>query len=182
MPIPRVLPADTPSSPALVEAARRGSHEALATLYTRHGAELLRLAYRLTGSRTDAEDVLQDVFVGLPEALQRYDERGSLLPWLRRVTARTALMRRRRADRRQEVPLDDLATVPDTDERAATRTLIEGALATIPEALRAVFVLKEMEGHSHAEIAVMLGIRRGTSEVRLHRAIRLLRHALRNLR
>lgn len=182
MPIPLVLSAQTPDSPALVSAARRGDAEALATLYTRHGAQLLRLAYRLTGSRADAEDVLQDVFVGLPEALRRYDERGSLPQWLRRVTARVALMRRRRIDRRSEVPLDDLATTTDDEQRAMTRALLERALAGLPDALRVVFVLREMEGHSHAEIAEILGIRRGTSEVRLHRAIRLLRTALRGAR
>jgi RNA polymerase sigma-70 factor (ECF subfamily) len=58
------------------------------------------------------------------------------------------------------------------------REALERALATLPDALRSVFVLKEVEGYSHSEIADLLGIRRGTSEVRLLRAIRRLRQEL----
>jgi RNA polymerase sigma-70 factor (ECF subfamily) len=61
---------------SLIAEARTGSPDALAGLYLEHGAALFRLAYRLVGTREDAEDVVHDVFVGLPEALQRYEERG----------------------------------------------------------------------------------------------------------
>src|SRR5260370_30598752 len=91
---------------ALVDGARGGSPEPLAALYRAHGGALYRLAYRLTGSREDAEDVLHDVFVGLPEALGRYEERGNLPGWLQRVTARVALGRVRSRKRRSEVPLE----------------------------------------------------------------------------
>jgi RNA polymerase sigma-70 factor (ECF subfamily) len=182
MPLTLLVPRATPTPTELVEAARAGHAEALATLYTRHGADLLRLGYRLTGSAADAEDVLQDVFVGLPEALRRYEERGDLPAWLRRVTARTALMRRRRMSQRGEVPLDGSVAAPDVVGHAAEQMILQRVVDTLPEALRVVLVLKVMEGYSHAEIATMLGIRRGTSEVRLYRAIRRLRSALRNSR
>src|SRR5437016_13910873 len=97
-------------SPAsLIAEARAGSPDALSALYLEHGAALFRLAYRLVGAREDAEDVVHDVFVGLPEALRRYEERGSFAAWLRRVTARVALMRLRSRKRRREVSLDDAA-------------------------------------------------------------------------
>src|SRR3954468_10447011 len=91
----------------LVARARGGSGDALSELYSLYGRVLMALAYRLTRSRADAEDVLHDVFLGLPEALSRYEERGSLEPWLKRVTARVALSRRRSADRKREVALDE---------------------------------------------------------------------------
>jgi RNA polymerase sigma factor (sigma-70 family) len=81
---------------------------------------LFRLAYRLVGAREDAEDVVHDVFVGLPEALGRYEERGSFGGWLKRVTARVALMRLRSGKRRREVGLDSAAgrtEPPETAER-----------------------------------------------------------------
>src|SRR2546426_12014227 len=78
-------------SEAQIDAARTGDPEALASLYRTHGAVLYRLAYRLTGTAQDAEDVVHDVFVGLPKALGRYEERGSFASWLKRVTARVAL-------------------------------------------------------------------------------------------
>src|SRR2546428_6884289 len=96
-----------------IDGARRGDPEALASLYRSHGAVLWRLAYRLTGTRQDAEDVVHDVCVGLPEALRRYEERGSFAGWLKRVTARVALMRLRARRRRREEAIDE--TLPTTD-------------------------------------------------------------------
>src|SRR6185436_9776510 len=91
----------------LVVRAREGDAGALSELYARHGQTLMALAYRITGSRDDAEDVLQDVFLGLPEALRRYEERGTFESWLKRTTARVALSRVRRRERAREVDFDD---------------------------------------------------------------------------
>src|SRR5438128_12595842 len=89
-------------SSASIAEARAGSPNALSALYLEHGAALFRLAYRLVGAREGAEDVVHDVFVGLPDALRRYEERGSFAAWLKRVTARVALMRLRSGKRRRE--------------------------------------------------------------------------------
>ncbi|HEX8245674.1 MAG TPA: sigma-70 family RNA polymerase sigma factor [Longimicrobium sp.] len=166
----------------LIDAARAGSADALAALYTAHAQPVFALAWRLTGSRADAEDVLHDVFVGLPEALRRYAERGSFGAWLRRVAARTALMRLRSGRRRREVDLEQAGerSVEPADG-GAVRDLWR-AVAELPDGLRAVFVLKEVEGHTHAEVASLLGITPGASEVRLHRALRKLRERLEDSR
>jgi RNA polymerase sigma factor (sigma-70 family) len=94
--------------------ARLGEAEALAALYHRHGQQLFGLAWWLTGSHADAEDVVQDLFVGLPEALRRYEERGRLEAWLRAVVVRLVLMRKRAERRRREVVLlpDDVRSAP----------------------------------------------------------------------
>src|SRR6266487_1253667 len=101
-----------PQSADLVGGVRNGDPAALGLLYDAFGAGLFRLAYRLTGTREDAEDVVHDVFVGLPEALTRYEERGRLGAWLRRVTARVALMRLRGQARRRETGFEDVAELP----------------------------------------------------------------------
>src|SRR6266436_7497886 len=101
------------SSASLIAEARAGSPNALSALYLEHGVALFRLAHRLVGAREDAEDVVHDVFVGLPEALGRYEERGSFGGWLKRVTARVALMRLRARNRRREVAME--VTLPTTD-------------------------------------------------------------------
>jgi RNA polymerase sigma-70 factor (ECF subfamily) len=146
-------------------------------LYRRYGARVYRIAYRLTGRPEDAEDVLQDVFLGLPEALRSYAARGSFAGWLHRVAARTALMRLRSARRRRETPL--AASRPALPAAGVVdRLAIEAAMASLPEPLRIVFVLREIEGYSHAEIGELLGIRAGASKVRLHRARRALRGLL----
>jgi RNA polymerase sigma-70 factor (ECF subfamily) len=163
---------------ALAAAARTGDARALAALYHRYSRSLMAVAYRLLSSREDAEDVLHDVFVGLPEALRKYDERGRLQPWLTRVTARVALSRLRmeRAERVVDVQPDVMAN----PSRTAPEELIalDTAIASLAPSLRAVLVLKEIEGFSHAEIAAMLGISKGASEVRLHRALVALRATL----
>ena len=161
----------------LVAAARRGEAGALAALYHSHGGAVFRLAYRLTGTREDAEDVVHDVFVGLPEALRRYEERGALESWLKRVTARVALMRLRQRERRREVNLDAVAGHRSQEPQGGQSGLQE-AVDALPDGLRSVLVLKEIEGYSHGEVAALLGISEGASRVRLLRAIRSLRRLL----
>ena len=173
-PRPRVVPNQSDT----IARARTGSPDAIGRLFVEHADGLLRLAFRLTASNADAEDVVQDVFVGLPEALRHYEERGSFDAWLKRITVRCALMRMRSAARRPHMTLDDAqqlrATTPDLDARMS----IDRALEQLTPNLRSVFVLHEVEGYSHIEIGSLLGIRPGTSEVRLFRARTLLRATL----
>jgi RNA polymerase sigma-70 factor (ECF subfamily) len=150
----------------------------MAMLYHRHAREMLAVAFRVLQSRADAEDVVHDVFVGLPEALRRYEERGALGAWLRKVTARVALMRLREESAHRTEPLDDRRAAAGGGVSRDETLTIERALQRLSPGLRAVLVLKEIEGFSHAEIAGMLDISVGASEVRLHRALRTLRAML----
>ena len=165
---------------SVIARTREGEPSALAELYSRYSGLLMRLAWRLTRSKEDAEDVLHDVFVGLPEALRHYDERGAFESWIKRVTARVALSSIRARQATRELPLDDYPLIQsaDTADSEAGSAPIQRAVDSLPESMRLVFVLKVMEGHSHAEISSLLGINRGTSEIRLHRAVRALRLAL----
>jgi RNA polymerase sigma-70 factor, ECF subfamily len=182
---PRIPPMNSLSAPVLHSDAllasriREGEMQALDLVFERYATQLLRLATRLTGSEADGEDVVQDVFVGLPLALRRYEERGQFGPWIRRVTTRTALMRLRRVGTRGEVSLDGVGEPEQPQRMEIERIGLERAIAALPESLRVVFVLREVEGHSHAEIAALLGISRSASEVRLHRAVQRLRLLLR---
>lgn len=177
MPLPEELAIDTDRT--LLERAALGSQDALATLFERHSADVHRVAHRLTMSADDAEDIVQDVFIGLPEALSAYSGSGDFGLWLRKVAVRTALMRMRSSRRRAATA--DRATA---GKQAAMsnfildRMAIETALLALPEELRLVFMLSDIEGYSHSEIGNLLGIRAGTSEVRLHRARRKLRALL----
>jgi len=162
---------------SLIAEARAGSPDALSALYLEHGGAVFRLAYKLVGAREDAEDIVHDVFVGLPEALRRYEERGRFVGWLKRVTARVALMRLRSRKRRREVALDS-ATAQAEQPAPSERDGLQAAVSTLPDHLRAVLVLKEIEGYAHAEIAELLGISEGASRVRLTRALKRLRNEL----
>jgi len=170
------------SEAQLVQRVRKGDAEALGALFDLHGESVYRLAYRLLGTREDAEDTVQDVFCGLAFALARYEEQGVFAAWLGRVTARTALLRLRAVRRH-----DALAAF-DAEALAATRTMpgdivlrmtLDASLSALPDRLRAVFVLRMIEGYSHEEIAATLLITVSASRVRLHRAVQHLQQALR---
>ena len=168
------------SDAELIERLKAGDKAAIDPLYWRYAPGLLRIASHLTGSFDDAEDVVQDVFVGLERALRRYTEAGNFERWLRRVTIRVALSRQRLSRARGEVDLPPTlaSPLPNDADSLTDRMNIETAIAALPNHLREVFVLRELEDYSHTEIGQMLGIRRGTSEVRFFRAIRLLRAQL----
>jgi RNA polymerase sigma-70 factor (ECF subfamily) len=164
--------------PEVIAAARRGSLDAVGELYRQHADMVYSLAYRMLAAEDDASDVLQDVFVGLPHALRSYSEQGRFESWLKRVVVRTCLMRMRTKKRRREgadTELMDVSTrTPDVVERIA----LERALKQMPEQFRSVFVLREIEGYSHGEIAELLGISAANSATRLSRAWTLLRKEL----
>ena len=180
-PLPlHVNPGDLTS---LLARTAAGDDDALAALFRRYGEDVYATALRLSRSPDDADDVVQDVFIGLPEALRRYEERGQFDAWLCRVTTRTTLMRLRDARRTLALPPDA------TDSRGSplsdvieTRLTIERAMAELTPAAREIVVRREVEGRSHTEIAGVLGISRNNSEVRLFRALRQLRSFLRNSR
>ena len=164
----------------LVKGARDGQPDAIAGLYDLYGKTVYGVALRLSNSETDAEDVVQDVFIGLGRSLASFEGRGSLEGWIKRVTSRTALMRLRRQRARNEISID--AGIPHWSASVGSsptdRLTLERALAGLPDELRAVFVLKEIEGYSHREIGEMLGIKPGTSKIRLHRARQELRRSI----
>ena len=134
----------------LVQRARLADAAALEALYERFGRDVYRIAYRLTQSEEDAEDVLQDVFAGLPEALRTYQGRGALGDWLRMVVTRRSLMVLRQKRRRREVSLDGTVGHQPIEraEPVVDRVALQRALARLPDPLRAVFVLKEI-GRAH---------------------------------
>jgi RNA polymerase sigma-70 factor (ECF subfamily) len=164
----------------LVDRIRSGDADALGLLYDQQAPRLLRVAWRLVGERAEAEDVLHDLFVGLPEALRRYTDEGRLDAWLVRCVVRLSLMRLRIERRRGEhVPLDALLPSGQVSPalRAEVREL-EEAIAALPVGLRTVFLLRQVEGFSHEEIAETLGISEGNSRVRLTRALGHLQQRL----
>lgn len=171
-----------PISARLITAARDGDPAALERLYVRFSGSLYAVAYHLLRDRDDAQDVLHDVFLGLPEALIEYDERGQLEAWLKTLTVRASLMALRATRRRHELPFDDLPghAVETAPPSTIDLVALDRALGRLPETLREVFVLKVVEGYSHEEIATLLGISIGASRVNLHRARQELERRLRS--
>lgn len=169
-----------PSTDGLIARVRAGDADGLTELFRTYGQQVYETALRITGSSDEAEDVVQDVFIGLPEALPGYRGDGPLGAWIRRLATRTALLRLRHAKRRRRWHRRAAQSAPSSEEPPAVsaRLTLQWGLRRMPDELRVVFVLKEVEGYSHAEIAALLGISEGASAVRLHRARRFLRERL----
>ena len=168
---------------SLLERTQANDMPALGALFTEYGDMVHRSALRLTGSRPDAEDVTQEVFIRLPGALRGFTGTASNFPgWLRRVAVRQALMHLRSGRRRREVSVESVSALTMPATGSLDRLTIDAALARLSDEHRTVFLLKEVEGYDHAEIAELLGISTANSEVRLHRARRQLRDLLRGSR
>jgi RNA polymerase sigma factor (sigma-70 family) len=167
-------------TPALLRRVRAGEWDARSVVFDRFGKVVFDTAYRLTQDRDDAQDVVQEVFLGLPGALGSYEGRGSFEGWLRRVTTRRALMLLRSQRQKREVPIErsPSATGAKPPDRVEDRLALEDGISSLSEYQRIVFVLKEIEGYSHAEIAKLLSISSLASRSRYHRALKRLREYL----
>ena len=166
-----------------IERTRLGDREALGELFVEFGDDVFRSALRLTGGTADAEDVTQDVFVRLPTAIAGFTGTSAMFgAWIRRVAVRQALMHLRSGRRRREVTVEGVANLFAATDDTVGRLTIDAALQRLSDEHRLVFLLKEVEGYEHREIAELLDISVANSEVRLHRARRELRELLRGSR
>ena len=157
----------------LLKRAQAGEADALAKLYQRFGNMVFRTAYRFMRNSADADDVLQDVFLGLSTAIAKYEGRGNFEGWLKKVTVRTSLMKLRKRRLRREMSIDHAGPITALPKEMPTedQILFEAAVATLTEEQREVFVMRAIEGYSHAEIGDMLGISSLASRSRFHRAM-----------
>lgn len=168
----------------IVSLARAGDSRGLSVLYERYAGGLLRVGERLLGSRADAEDLLHDLFVGLPELLGRYEHRGQLDAWLRSVTIKLALgqlRRDRNRDRVAELHEASLDREPTSSDPWSALDL-ERSIARLSVGERAVFTLRYLEGLPHEETALRLGISPGAVRVRFARALQHLQELLEPVR
>jgi RNA polymerase sigma-70 factor (ECF subfamily) len=166
----------------LVRRAQAGDPEAFGALYRQHVGKVHALCLRLSGESGAAEDLTQDVFIRAWESLSSFRGESALGSWLHRLAVNVFLGERRAAGRRERrvVPVADPALLERGGDALSpgTRLDLEQAIAALPERARLVFVLHDIEGYQHEEIATMSGMATGTSKAQLFRARRLLRAAL----
>jgi len=158
--------------------AASGDRAAFEALVTRHRRAVYRLCWSATGDAADADDAAQETFVRVYRSLSSYDPSRPFAPWLRKIAWNTALSVRRNARAGvPRVPEDDapepVDPAPDPSaaaERKQEAERVAGAMAGLPAELRAVLVLRAVEGLSYAEIAEATGVPPGTVMSRLSRA------------
>jgi RNA polymerase sigma-70 factor (ECF subfamily) len=169
-----------------VRQARSGDLAAFERIYDKFHRRIYGLCLRMTGNRSVAEELVQETFVRVWEKRHLIEPERGFAAWLHRVAVNVVLSDRR--SKRRRAQLVDPGAEPDDLE--ASRPVagpvgreagldLERAMEHLPPRARAVFVLHDIEGHRHEEIARLTGVAVGTSKAQLHRARRILREALR---
>lgn len=160
--------------------ASEGDTRAFERLYRKHVPRVHGLARRMVGHE-EADELTQDVFVRAWERLETFRGEAAFGTWIHRVAINVMLARQEVRKRERGRFEDDDAQVeaaPVPPRESESRLDVEAALRNLPEGARRVFVLHDMEGYKHHEIAEMLDITVGTSKSQLHRARMLMRDQL----
>jgi RNA polymerase sigma-70 factor, ECF subfamily len=181
---PPASPPEPASERELVLAAQRGSESAFSELVQRHQRRAYAVARAISATHEDAEDAVQDGFLHAYRALDRFRADQPFSAWLGRIVANAALdIARRRKVRVTEMLPETLGAPfrdPAVDDELRRR--LQAALATLSPPQRAVMVLHDVEGYTHADIGVLLDMPEGTARAHLHHARAALRKTLGDLR
>lgn len=190
-----VPPAGEPTDQDLIQRSRSGDTAAFERLYRAHSGRVHAVCLRLLGDRGRAEEATQDAFVRAWQRLGSFRGDSAFGSWLYRLAANVAVDRLRHERRRGDgltaagegsysdgrdldgEPAHSMESAPPAGRPGAAIDL-ERAIRGLPPRARMVFVLHDVEGYRHGEIAELTGIAEGTSKAQLHRARRLLREAL----
>jgi len=167
---------------ALVRRAQIGETAAFEALYRRFAARVHTICLRLCADGGRADELTQDVFVRTWRKIDTFRWESSFETWLYRVAVNHALTTLR-SDRRRaswELLTEDPGAVagPSRQTYPGRALDLEKAIAALPPGARTVFVLHDVEGYRHGEIAKLMGLAEGTCKAQLHRARRLLRGTL----
>jgi RNA polymerase sigma-70 factor (ECF subfamily) len=174
----RAVPGAEP--PPVVARAAAGDVRAFEELYRMHLPRVHSLVRRMTAGR-DADELTQDVFVRVWQKLGTFRGDSSFSTWLHRLAVNVVIERFRSDKARRMRLLDGESIFELLPGPAQTRDIgldFESALAKLPDGAREIFVLHDVEGYKHHEIATLLDISAGTSKAQLHRARMMLRKHL----
>ena len=171
----------------LAQRAAKGDMPAFEELYDRHHRRVYSLCLRMTQNVSEAEDLTQEVFIQLFRKIGSFRGESAFTTWLHRLTGNQVLMHFRRRGVRDEKTTEEgdmpeqvvLGTDNPNQMPVVDRIALDKAIAQLPPGYRTVFVLHDVEGHEHEEIARMLGCSVGTSKSQLHKARMKLRQLLR---
>lgn len=166
----------------LIARARLGDGAAERALYDAHVDRVYRLSYRLAGDDELARDFTQETFIRAFAKLDGFRGEAAFSTWLHRIATTVALngLRKVKRFRRRETELEEAAEVVSRARAAEPdlKTRLRQAIDGLPVGYRTVFVMHDVEGYTHEEIAGALGVETGTSKAQLSRARAKLREAL----
>ena len=170
--------------------AQAGNHDAFSQLYLLHNKRVFRICLRMVRDFSVAEDLAQETFLQLHRKIASFRGESHFTTWLHRMTVNVVLMRKRKRvlpvvsldQMMTTIPEDyvgrDLGTCDLAQTGVVDRVTIQRAVDTLPPGYRRIYLLHEVDGLGHREIAAMEGCSPGTSKSQLHKARRALRSAL----
>jgi len=167
----------------LTQASAAGDMVAFEVLYERHQRRVYSLCLRMVANATEAEDLSQEVFVQLFRKVGSFRVESAFTTWLHRLTVNHVLMHFRKKGVRLEKTteegeiseMQDVIQAVTEKPRFIDRIALDKAISELPPGYRTVFVLHDVEGFEHEEVATMLGVSVGTSKSQLHKARMRLR-------
>ena len=178
---------------ATVALARGGDSDAFRSLVERHSRAVYRIAYRMTGSPQDAEDVVQETFLKAYKQLSRFESRANFSTWLHRIAVNCSIdlirSRPHRESGHDAADLEQFGTAPESADRTGTsperlmlstevQERITAAMRGLSAMERAAFALRHFEGQSIEEISASLGLKTNATKHSIFRAVRKMRAAL----
>jgi RNA polymerase sigma-70 factor (ECF subfamily) len=184
---------DKLSEAEAIERAKQGDAEAFEVLYHLHKRRVFSLCLRMTSNAAEAEDLTQEAFMQLFRKVASFRGESAFSTWLHRMAVNVVLMQLRKKGL-QVVPLDENAeTEEDTPKKdfgaqdvalegSIDRLRLQNAIGKLPPGYRTIFVLHDVEGYEHNEIAELIGCSIGNSKSQLHKARMKLRELLRTSR
>ena len=166
----------------LIARVRAGESAAERALYDAHVDRVYRLAYRLAGDDALAQEFTQETFIRAFDKLSSFRGDAAFSTWLHTITTTVVLngLRKVKRFRQREADIDDAHDIGTTHRHAEPdlKARLRQAIDALPEGYRTVFVMHDVEGYTHEEIGVALGVETGTSKAQLSRARAKLRVAL----
>jgi RNA polymerase sigma-70 factor (ECF subfamily) len=167
----------------LIRLAADGDARAIRTLYDRYAPRVYAVVRRIAADDDLAQDYAQEAWIRAIRALPTFRGDARFSTWLHRIAVNAALQALRKADtraKREEPIANDVAIRPSQPDSLLQRRL-EGALDTLPEGMRQVLILHDVEGYTHEEIGDVLGVTSGTSKSQLFKARAKMRALLAGL-
>jgi RNA polymerase sigma-70 factor (ECF subfamily) len=164
------------NEPELVAACRQNDRKAQKELYYRYCNAMYTTVYRIVNDPDEANDALQEAFLQVFRDIGKFRGESTLGAWIKTIVVRTAIRRIKKED--WQVGLDDAADLSCEASQLINGEYLEKIILSMPAGYRTVFLLTEVEGYTHEEVAGMLGISAGTSKSQLFHARRLLQRTL----
>jgi RNA polymerase sigma-70 factor, ECF subfamily len=185
---------DSPSFSEVIRLAQQGDADAFEIIYQQYSGRVYALCLRMLRDPTDAEDLVQEVFIQLFRKIHTFRGESAFSTWLHRLTANLVLMHLRKK-KPVSTALDEITGSDDEDDRPRNeigapdprlsglidRVNLQSAIDQLPDGYREIFILYDVQGYEHSEIAKILGRSIGNSKSQLHKARQRLRRLLQRI-